>query len=983
MQAEYEEVATKGGSPRTRGEKIVDPELDDLVEAPNKSAFPKVRFFAAIGVILLGIVLCLIISAFSPLNPTPVITPFNIFSAKSWYYPIERNAVLRLNIVDTSSKLRAYKVNERQLSLQFEDGSLLYLPHKNNQEANQNSQQPKLPNLTQNVTLPSNSGDATQTWLSELSTLFSPVLQADIEIQRVNVIGYVSPSQPITNDDLDRLRQSPNNAKAEAPKQQKIAYNADYAQQQSIELAQSVAEFIASYFAVSPSLIEVTGYGFERHYTDDWQVGSGPSSGVFVSIIPAMSTISELPWTPFSSSQDEPLIIQSAQNENWTVYNSEIVVFEDGSGQQTTELVLPSALYRIWAIEPQIPNSANWMNDIKASEHQVFPSPLALLLLAISIFTALRMLVVKHGKKDVEVIESQKLIDSFVSDSPANDLAQDKLGFIEISSALSRFLRNAGTKAPLTLAITGVWGSGKSSLMYFLKQNLESFRLHPVWVNAWHHQNEEQFLAGLLNAIQGNAIPSFWTAAGLLYRWNLLKMRWTEAPFFFFSVSVIFLCSLGYIVTSGEASLKPFSNLSAEAIPYLGAVFGAFSILRGGMDRISGLINTNILKTLLRSPGSNLDLRANVGLREKFAKEFNLLCNALGDSTLTIFIDDLDRCKEQRIMDVMETINYLVSSGNCYIIVGMEREPIENAICSYYQGTHQDLEQDALRSKAKRYLEKIINIEIPVPIANGEQFDGLVADSVETQSSSSFPWVKPLGLLLVFIFSLVLGSYLSSVLNSKNSDNNQAAVEVNQTIGGNYDKPPPDPESDSINTQTSDLSVQTGEDAQMTQQNAPQILEYAVFASEHYYVQAVIPVLFLAFIALLIRVERFRQRKRIVENDSDEFLNTVSIWAKALGLSHRTPRNIKRYVNRARYLAMRNYESGAGIREANLVTLAAMLEFAGDKGNEDSNLQNVDIPTIEDKGLALQVASLLNQSENIDTKKRRTFLYWVRGVNVN
>ncbi|MEP4889446.1 MAG: P-loop NTPase fold protein [Aliiglaciecola sp.] len=981
MQAEYETVETKGGSQEPSQEKV-DGLESDSEETSHKSTFPKVRFLASIAVMLVGIVLCVGISILSPLNPTPLITPFNIFSAQSWYYPIERNAALRLNIVDTPAELSAYQVNERQLSLQFDDGSLLYLPYKNTQPAKGDSQQSKLPNLAQNFTLPISYEGASEQLLSEVIALLSEVVQADIEIQTINIFGYISPNQPLTNDDLDRLRQSPRSAKAEPPKQQKIAYNADYAQQQSIELAQTVGEFITSYFGISSSLIEVTGYGFQRHYTDDWQEGSGPNSGVFVTITPATP---ELQWTPLPSSKDEPVTISSVQNEDetWVIYNSDIIVFNDENGQQFTEVILPSALFRTFAIDPQMQSNTNWMTEIKAREHQVFPSPLALLVLAMSIFMALRMLVANHGEKDVEIIKSQQLIDSFVSDSPANDLTQDKLGFIEISSALSRFLRNAGTKAPLTLAITGVWGSGKSSLMYFLKQNLESFRLHPVWVNAWHHQNEEQFLAGLLSAIQTNAIPPFWTAAGLLYRWNLLKMRWTEAPMFFFSVTVIFLCSLGYIVTSGEASFKPLSNLSAEAIPYLGAVFGAFSILRGGMDRISGLVNTNVLKTLLRSPGSNLDLRANVGLREKFAKEFNLLCNALGDSTLTIFIDDLDRCKEQRIMDVMETINYLVSSGDCYIIVGMERAPIENAICSYYQGTHEELDQDALKTMAKRYLEKIINIEIPVPIANSGQFDGLVKGQKQESSSSILPWLKPLLLLMIFILSLVLGSYLASVLNSEMSGSPQSESPVLKDAYENVSTGTETQDSNTPASGTTEQDRQGVQDRQQIQPKASKILDYAVFESNQYYIQALMPVVILAFIALLIRVERFRQRKRIVENDSDEFLKTVSIWAKALGLSHRTPRNIKRYVNRARYLAMRNYESGAGIQEDNLVTLAAILEFAGDNQEQESNLLKVDIPKIGDETFNSEIESLQNQSENIDPQKRQTFLHWVRGVNVN
>ncbi|GAC16619.1 KAP family P-loop NTPase fold protein [Aliiglaciecola lipolytica] len=980
MQVEVEQATTKSDSYKRKvAEDFVANKL--AKEPMQKSAFPKARFILAIVIILTGILACILITKVTPLNPTPLISPFNIFSPMSWYYPLERNAALRLNLVDTNSTISAYQVDENQLALQFEDGSLLYLANHNVSQVNSANADIDMPVLNRNFTLrsASNNQDISNDLFNGIDGLFDPLFRQNVGIGQVSIIGYLSRSQPLTNDDLDRLRQSPMTAKAAEPKQKISSYdppqeqktsalNPAFAQDQSTLLAQSVADYITSNYPISASNIVVGGYGFDRHYSDDWQVGSGPNNGVFVSIIPA---VSEASWTALPDREVSPIVIPVPQliDKSWEIYNRDIIVYRDGSISTKTEAILPSALNRH---DLDAFAKSNWATEIEDMQHQVFPSPIALLLLVGSVFIALRVLVVGQGQKDVEVIRSQQLIDSFVSDSPANDLTQDKLGFQEISSALSRFLRNSGTKAPLTIAITGLWGSGKSSLMYFLKQNLESFRLHPVWVNAWHHQNEEQFLAGLLSAIQSHAIPPFWTAAGMLYRWNLLKMRWVEAPLFFFSVTVIFLCSLGYILTSGEATLKPLSDFSTESIPYLGAVFGAFSLLRGGMDRISGMVNTNPLKSLFRSPGRNLDLRANLGLREKFAKEFSLLCNALGDSTLTIFIDDLDRCKEQRIMDVMETINYLVSSGDCYIIVGMEREPIENAICSYYQSTHTDVDQDALKIKAKRYLEKIINIEIPVPTASSDQFDGLVSSNISAPPEAKFTWLKPLLIFLVFIASFLIGSYFSSLINNE------------QPISS-VDKPVIETATTQQNTEGDNLAVQQQESSIETtmQSEQPKILNYKTFESKEYVYWLMLPVLLLTLFALLIRVERFRQRKRIVENDSDEFLHAVSLWAKVLGISHRTPRNIKRYVNRARYLAMRNYESGAGIREANLVTLTAILEFNRGQLDEDSDGHLVPVPEIADQELQTQINLLLNQSEKIDLTKRQKFMYWVRGVNVN
>src|ERR1700724_1577599 len=66
---------------------------------------------------------------------------------------------------------------------------------------------------------------------------------------------------------------------------------------------------------------------------------------------------------------------------------------------------------------------------------------------------------------------------------------------------LSRFWRNEKTQPPLTLAVTGEWGTGKSSLMNLLRSDLKRYGFRPVWFNAWHQQKAEHLLAPLLEGV--------------------------------------------------------------------------------------------------------------------------------------------------------------------------------------------------------------------------------------------------------------------------------------------------------------------------------------------------------------------------------------------------------------------------------------------------------------------------------------------------
>jgi predicted KAP-like P-loop ATPase len=82
-----------------------------------------------------------------------------------------------------------------------------------------------------------------------------------------------------------------------------------------------------------------------------------------------------------------------------------------------------------------------------------------------------------------------------VSDRPLQAGEPDPLEFNAVAFGLSRFLRNENTQPPLTIAITGEWGTGKSSLMNLLQADLKRYGFRPVWFNAWYHQKSASAFA--------------------------------------------------------------------------------------------------------------------------------------------------------------------------------------------------------------------------------------------------------------------------------------------------------------------------------------------------------------------------------------------------------------------------------------------------------------------------------------------------------
>ena len=141
-----------------------------------------------------------------------------------------------------------------------------------------------------------------------------------------------------------------------------------------------------------------------------------------------------------------------------------------------------------------------WQEDIR---YRRFPAPwyyLNWLLVAGLVAPALR-------QRAPPFALQTSVEDMLASDRPLEAGDPDPLQFQQIAAGLSRFLRNENTQPPLTIAISGEWGTGKSSLMNLLKADLIRRGFRPLWFNAWHHQKEEHLLATLLANIRTQAIP--------------------------------------------------------------------------------------------------------------------------------------------------------------------------------------------------------------------------------------------------------------------------------------------------------------------------------------------------------------------------------------------------------------------------------------------------------------------------------------------
>lgn len=247
-----------------------------------------------------------------------------------------------------------------------------------------------------------------------------------------------------------------------------------------------------------------------------------------------------------------------------------------------------------------------------------------------------------------------------LSDEPISTPAQDLLGFQPFARSIAGFIAHPNTDTPVTIGIYGPWGSGKTSLMRLVQYELRQQHIRTMWFNPWEQYRETSIAAPLLSAFR-----------------NTIRLQGGDRkpP-----------ASLPYAVTSALAAMGADLNRTA---------------LSPDSPQAQALIRANDYH-VFREVLEELVLQI-VGLTGR----------------LVIFIDDLDRCLPDRVIEVLEDLKLVLNVPRCVFVLGADRELIQRGIQVIYKGFHMG---DAdLEGTEKDYLDKIVQLQFNLPPATRSQ----------------------------------------------------------------------------------------------------------------------------------------------------------------------------------------------------------------------------------------------------------------------
>ena len=372
---------------------------------------------------------------------------------------------------------------------------------------------------------------------------------------------------------------------------------------------------------------------------------------------------------------------------------------------------------------------------------------------------------------EVDLLRGQRVAANFaVSDSAAT---RDSLGRQYLVDGLVDFVTHPETQPPFGIGVTAPWGSGKTWLMLNVKQELDKRRnddrkqrtarawlnrrlaagepetesgfsiYRTAWVDAWRYENSSALWAAMSKEVFSQVSAQMgrwerlkfnlalntdwgegndWPAGSVLTLPRILARRLQRLSVL---TSLIALAVTGLLGVVLEFNIDTWIRANApEAVAATGLGTGLVAFLAGLPQAILTPLRREISKSA--SPDGSNKVSYSPASEQQIRRMIKILSrpeeNPREKRRLAVFIDDLDRCSPERVMDVVELITLLYSpldrSVGAVFFIGLDQDIIAANITVAFKDTVAQLDKSHHRLAGKfgyNFLQKILQLTISLP----------------------------------------------------------------------------------------------------------------------------------------------------------------------------------------------------------------------------------------------------------------------------
>lgn len=258
---------------------------------------------------------------------------------------------------------------------------------------------------------------------------------------------------------------------------------------------------------------------------------------------------------------------------------------------------------------------------------------------------------------------------SSIIDVPRKHTQDDLFGIQIYQDALIEYIRLTDT--PITIALQGEWGSGKTSLMNLLRYNLcdvDHAPYFPIWINTWQYSLMKSPQQAIMSILEGiiNQIGAL----------NPSEQKWAESKR---KIGGLFkkMASVGTKVAAGAVGID--GGLVDE-------------LFEGGEHASSDITQ----------------------LKEEIAKLIDeALSKDSSKSGFTFYIDDLDRIDPPVAVEILELLKNIFDLEKCVFVLAIDYDVVIKGLKPKF-GELTEANEREFRS----FFDKIIQLPFSMPVAS-------------------------------------------------------------------------------------------------------------------------------------------------------------------------------------------------------------------------------------------------------------------------
>lgn len=261
-----------------------------------------------------------------------------------------------------------------------------------------------------------------------------------------------------------------------------------------------------------------------------------------------------------------------------------------------------------------------------------------------------------------------------------NESPIDLYNVQHLVSAVASTARNQRL-LPVTIGVFGDWGSGKSTVVRMVKEQLDREEgTLCVYFNGWLFEGYEDAKAAIIGSILDELADKRRAVekAGDLFHRLRKRVNWFRL--------------MGW-------GIKTYFSVKAGLPPALDGAAMATEVVKTAADGMEGVIK--------EAPEGEDNIRRSV---REFHDDFQELLKKTDVQTLVVFVDDLDRCLPTTVIETLEAIRLFVFVARTAFVISADERLVRHAVQTQYR----DL-ADPGRDLGREYLEKLVQVPIHVP----------------------------------------------------------------------------------------------------------------------------------------------------------------------------------------------------------------------------------------------------------------------------